>query len=79
MSAYRRRPIRAWETLMAMGLGASAGAAVFYIAKIWLGRERIGGSPRSAERGEQDGVPCVDEEGGAGEAGAAASGRAGSR
>lgn len=59
MNAYRRRPTETWEELAAAAAGILAGAAVFYVARLWIQREALPeGRPRTgrgrvADRGRR--------------------------
>jgi hypothetical protein len=52
MTRYRRKPADATMIATALGAGAAVGAAVFYLAKLWLQREPLDGDPEGAGQRE---------------------------
>lgn len=58
MTTYRRGETGPWEELAATAAGVLAGAFVFYLARVWLQRERLPGAGRepreSGESPERD-------------------------
>lgn len=62
MTIYRRTEAETWEDLAAAAAGVLAGAAVFYIARLWFQREALP-DPSTAER-EGRPEPGRDPDGG---------------